>query len=429
MATNSNKAVERKLCAILAADIVGYSDHMHRDEVGTFHALRQCRDVVDPIISNYGGRTFSTAGDSVVAEFPSASNSLLCAQEMQRAIEVRNKNPHDGPEILFRIGLNVGDVVITGNDLIGGGVNIAARLEALAEPGGVFLSGSVYDQIVHDAGITDRLTIEDIGLKKVKNIDEPIRVYRLIRVPTVANFQEEEKSQQEIEALQLDTPSGPQILVISDKWAIGREGSGQPVAINVTHPRVSRIGRQAQITYQDGSFSITDLDSSNGTFLNEELLLPMQTQKLLFRNNRCEISLGGGREPARKGNCRFNVDSVDGPNQVLRIFLNPSILNKPDTIRKSEGWAGLLEEASRTWVLGASEIFIGGDPDCGVHIPDTTEKGFKVAVTRSQGKYLFSSIGPAEALLNGSAIGKQKEASHGDILTFGEVNISIGGIP
>ena len=76
---------------------------------------------------------------------------------------------------------------------------------------------------------------------------------------------------QEIEALQLDTPSGKQTLVIGDKWAIGREGSGQPVAIKVTHPRVSRIGRQAQITYQDASFSITDLDSSNGTFLNDEL--------------------------------------------------------------------------------------------------------------------------------------------------------------
>ena len=143
MATNSNTRVERKLCAILAADIVGYSDHMNRDEVGTFHALRQCRDVVDPIISDYGGRTFFTAGDSVVAEFPSAGNCVLCAQEMQNAIDVRNDNPHDGPEMVFRIGLNVGDVVITGDDLIGGGVNIAARLEALAEPGGVYLSGSV----------------------------------------------------------------------------------------------------------------------------------------------------------------------------------------------------------------------------------------------------------------------------------------------
>ena len=80
-------------------------------------------------------------------------------------------------------------------------------------------------------------------------------------------------------------------------------------------------------------------------------------------------------------------------------------------------------------MLGASEIFVGGDPDCGVYIPDATEKGFKVAVTRSQGKYLFSSIGPAEALLNGSAIGEQQEVSHGDVLTLGEVSISISTIP
>ena len=433
MATNSNTRVERKLCAILAADIVGYSDHMNRDEVGTFHALRQCRDVVDPIISDYGGRTFFTAGDSVVAEFPSAGNCVLCAQEMQNAIDVRNDNPHDGPEMVFRIGLNVGDVVITGDDLIGGGVNIAARLEALAEPGGVYLSGSVYDQIAQDTTVTDLLVIEEIGLKELKNIPEPIRVYRLIKsrhsVPIVADLQGKEQSPPEIGALQMDTPNGPMMLVIGTELAIGREVGGEPVAVSVTNPRVSRVGRQARIDYQDGTFTITDLDSSNGTFLNDDLLLPQQAHALVYHDGRCEISVGGGREPPRKGLCRFIVDAIEAPDPVLRISLSRSILNKPEISSIVKTWTGLLEEVSKTWVLSAGRILVGGDLDCGVHLPGTTAEGFKVAVERLQGQYSLSSIGPAEAILNGTPFKEKRAVTQGDVLTLGEVSITIGTIP
>ncbi len=165
--------VKRKLAAILAADAVGYSRLMAHDEEGTMRVLSAHRSVIDGIIDFHGGRIVGTAGDSVLAEFASPVEALRCAVEIQAALKTRNASLPEASRLLFRIGINLGDVMVKGDDLLGDGVNVAARLEGIAEPGGICISSSVYDQI---AGKLD-LGFVEMGEQSLKNIDRPIRVY------------------------------------------------------------------------------------------------------------------------------------------------------------------------------------------------------------------------------------------------------------
>jgi class 3 adenylate cyclase len=169
--------VKRKLAAILAADAVGYSRLMAADEEGTMKILSVHRAVIDGIIEFHEGRIVGTAGDSVLAEFGSPVEAVRCAVEMQDALKTRNDSLPEGQRMLFRIGVNLGDVMEKGDDLLGDGVNIASRLETIAEPGGICVSSSVYDQI---AGKLD-LGFVDIGTQSLKNIQRPIQVYRVER--------------------------------------------------------------------------------------------------------------------------------------------------------------------------------------------------------------------------------------------------------
>ena len=431
-----NNGIERKLCAILAADVVGYSDLMHADEEATIQALKECRGVVDAIIESYGGRIIFAAGDSVVAEFALAGNCVLCAQDMQAAIDARNGKRHAGPDMLFRIGLNVGDVVINNDDLLGEGVNIAARLEALAVPGGVYLSGSVYDQVTADPTVTDHLTIEAIGNKKLKNIAEPIRVYQLIKSEPSEALERGPAEPppdtgylSDTGALQFETPDGPVTLVIGKELAIGRivnrEADHLPIAVGVSHAQVSRIGRQALIEYLKGSFTITDLDSSNGTFLNDDPLVPRQSRDLTFEHGPCEISVGGGRNPPKKGDCRIIVNVIEAPDPTLRLSLDRSILEDPDLTRSAGVWADRRQDARRVWVLGTGRILIGGDPDCGVSLRGAARQAAKVAVDWVQGQYFLSPIGPGDVSLNGELLKEQTAVSDGDVLGYGELGITI----
>ncbi|HEX3097852.1 MAG TPA: adenylate/guanylate cyclase domain-containing protein [Usitatibacter sp.] len=167
--------VTRKLAAILAADAVGYSRLMGRNEEGTVQVLSSHRVVIDGLIEAHHGRIVGTAGDSVLAEFASAVGALRCAVEIQQALETRNAALPEASRMRFRIGINLGDVVVKGDDLLGDGVNVAARIEGIAEPGGICISSSVYDQI---AGKLD-LGFVEMGEQALKNIDRPIRVYRV----------------------------------------------------------------------------------------------------------------------------------------------------------------------------------------------------------------------------------------------------------
>jgi TolB-like protein len=167
--------VERKLSAIFAADVEGYSRLMGRDEVGTLRTLTAYRVVIDLLIASYRGRIFNTAGDSLVADFASAVDAVQCAVAVQEAITKENSSRPAGEQMRFRIGIHVGDIMVQGDNLFGDAVNIAARLEVLAEPGGICVSVTVRDQI------GTKLSVEfiDLGEQQVKNIAQPIRAYQI----------------------------------------------------------------------------------------------------------------------------------------------------------------------------------------------------------------------------------------------------------
>src|SRR6201993_4724250 len=166
----------RRLTAILAADVAGYSRLMGADEEGTHERLKgHLRELVDPKINEHRGRIVKNTGDGLLAEFSSAVNAVRCAAEVQRAMVDRNADVPESKRIRFRIGLNLGDVIIEPEDIFGDGVNIAARLEALAEPGGICVSRVVRDQI------GDKLPypFADLGEQSVKNIARPVRSYAM----------------------------------------------------------------------------------------------------------------------------------------------------------------------------------------------------------------------------------------------------------
>jgi TolB-like protein/class 3 adenylate cyclase/Flp pilus assembly protein TadD len=164
---------KRKLAAILHADVVGFSRLMGEDEAGTHRALGQLRAAVDPLIAVHGGRIVGTAGDSLLADFPSVVDALSCAVEMQRTSRAINDPISPERRLELRIGVNLGDVIVDGDNIFGDGVNIAARLEALAQPGTVCISQTVYDQVRNKLDLDYR----PLGSHRVKNIAEPVRAY------------------------------------------------------------------------------------------------------------------------------------------------------------------------------------------------------------------------------------------------------------
>jgi adenylate cyclase len=167
--------IQRKLAAILAADVHQFSKLMGEDEAGTLADLRACRQIVDSIIAEHHGRIFGSAGDSVVAEFASAVSAVVCAVECQRAIAARNAQPVTRP-LQFRIGVNIGDVIVEGNNLYGDGVNVAARLESVARPGSICVSAKVYDEVRRK--LSD-ISFVDGGAQKLKNIEDPVAIYHI----------------------------------------------------------------------------------------------------------------------------------------------------------------------------------------------------------------------------------------------------------
>ncbi len=174
---------QRRLAAILAADVVGFSRLMERDEAGTLAVLKARRKaVLDPLIASHQGRIFKVMGDGMLVEFGSAVNAVQCAIEMQQAMAAASSDLPEDRRIMLRIGVNLGDVMVEDGDLYGDGVNIAARLEGIAEPGGIVVSGTVHDYVKNkvSAGFFD------LGPQSLKNITEPVRCYRIAGGPVGA---------------------------------------------------------------------------------------------------------------------------------------------------------------------------------------------------------------------------------------------------
>src|SRR2546425_6470769 len=167
--------MERKLAALLSADVKGYSRLMGEDEEATICTLIAYRQVMAALIVQYRGRVVDSPGDNLLAEFASAVDAVQCAIAIQQALKTKNTDLPAERRMEFRIGINVGDVIVEGPQIYGDGVNIAARLEALAEGGGICLSGTVYDQVENKLP----LSYESLGEQTVKNIAKPVRVYRV----------------------------------------------------------------------------------------------------------------------------------------------------------------------------------------------------------------------------------------------------------
>jgi len=171
-----DERVQRKLAAILAVDVVSFSRMMDEDEAGTLAQLKTLRrELFEPKTAQYGGRTFKNTGDGALVEFQSANDAFQCAVEIQRALVRRNADVPEDRRITLRMGMSLGDVMVDGDDLYGNGVNVAARMESLAEPGEIYISGNVHE---HVGDLLD-VILEDLGEQKVKNISQPVRTFRV----------------------------------------------------------------------------------------------------------------------------------------------------------------------------------------------------------------------------------------------------------
>ena len=172
----AEERVQRRLAAILVADVVGYSRLMEQDETGTLDRLKALRrELFEPKTKEYGGRIFKTTGDGALVEFKSAVDAVNSAVDIQQSLALRNQDEPNKQQIGLRIGISLGDVIVEGSDLYGNGVNVASRMEGLAEPGGICVSGNVHEHI----GTSLDVNFEDLGEQSVKNIDRPVRCYRV----------------------------------------------------------------------------------------------------------------------------------------------------------------------------------------------------------------------------------------------------------
>ncbi|MQX08887.1 adenylate/guanylate cyclase domain-containing protein, partial [Sinorhizobium fredii] len=173
----AEERVRRRLAAIVVADVVGYSRLMEEDEVTTLAVLKERRaTILQPVVRAHGGRIVKVMGDGVLLEFASAVNALSGAIDLQRKMADKNAALPDARRIVLRIGINLGDVVIDGGDVYGDGVNIAARIQSLAEPGAIYVSAGIRDQVKRKLA----LGFDDLGPKSLKNIAEPVHVYRVL---------------------------------------------------------------------------------------------------------------------------------------------------------------------------------------------------------------------------------------------------------
>src|SRR6516164_6263777 len=249
--------VERRLAAILAADVAGYSRLMGVDEVGTLAALKaHRREIVDPAIAAHHGRIVKTTGDGMLVEFASAVDAVTCAVAVQ---EKMADQTGEGPRIQFRVGINIGDIIIDGEDIFGDGVNLAARVENECEPGGVCLSGNAFEQVRGKTGFI----FDDLGERSLKNIDRPIRLYAA--QPGTASRPASAK--QLAESTKLHLPDKPSIAVLPfDNMGEAAEdvyfadGIAEDIITELSrYPDLFVVARNSSFTYRGKAVRITDV--------------------------------------------------------------------------------------------------------------------------------------------------------------------------
>src|SRR5712664_1183042 len=246
--------VERRLAAILAADVAGYSRLIEADEEGTLNRLKALRaEVIDPRIAGHQGRIVKTTGDGLLVEFASVVDALRCAAEMQAALAEGNAPIPPDRRIAFRIGVHQGDIVVEDGDIFGDGVNVAARLEGLAEPGGICVSARVQEDAAGRLG----LAFEDMGEQALKNIARPVRVYRVRATRATPNETTPKATPTEI-APALALPDKPSIVVLPFQNMSGdpeqeffADGIAEDIITALSrYPSLFVIARNSSFTYK-----------------------------------------------------------------------------------------------------------------------------------------------------------------------------------
>jgi adenylate cyclase len=257
---------ERRLTAILAADVAGFSRLMEADEEGTLAQLKASRRALgDPKIAEYLGRIVKTTGDGILVEFASVVNAVRCAVAVQRGMMKRNADVSSERQMVFRVGINVGDIIIDGGDIFGDGVNIAARLEALADPGGICISARVYEDTL---GKVD-LSVDDLGEQALKHMARPVRVYR---VRMEADEAISAKTQRSPTPAALSLPVKPTIAVLpfdsfagDERWQRIADGIVEEIITDlVRHGEMGVIARHSTFAFKDKRMDLREVGRSLG---------------------------------------------------------------------------------------------------------------------------------------------------------------------
>jgi adenylate cyclase len=257
---SNEQKVTRKLRAIFSADVKGYSVLMADDEVSTIQTLKDYRNIMSTCIEQRGGRIVDAVGDNLLAEFDSAVDAVQCAVEVQKGLRDKNQELPEDKKMEFRIGINIADVIEDGDSIFGDGVNVAARIESLADAGGICVSRSTYDQIRNKL----ELSFDYYGEHKVKNIKEPVRVYKILLEPNI--------DYESITGETLELPDKPSVAVLPFKNLSGDPGQeffsdGFTEDIITTLAKIHSmfvVARESSFTFKGKSVKIQEIGRDLG---------------------------------------------------------------------------------------------------------------------------------------------------------------------
>lgn len=360
--------VQRRLQTILAADVVGYSSLMEDDEDKTVRSLQGCRGVFDGIIENFDGRIITTAGDSVIAVFSSAFDAVDCATKSQIALEKYCADNAGNSLIQFRMGINVGDLMITGSDTYGTAINIAARLESVADPCAVFISDSVYRLVCEKSDVE----FLDRGDFTVKNIAEPVRAYSVKRIKDVEPTGLIDKIKISVNRfdVKLAMQQGPFYLRFGDTVNVGRSRNLNSSDVVVGFRRASQLGKQTRVRISSDGIVLADSGSTNGTFVNDVPLAEGQEMNVSLSEPPVRLSLGGIRTPPVKGPCRFILEPFQHGDLALKFNLAPETRRLVGEGGLDAEWPDNERDFAATWIVATAGLLIGPGGECPIHIRD-----------------------------------------------------------
>lgn len=415
--------IRRRLHGILAADVAGYSALMEADEDGTVRTLRGCRAVFDEIIENFGGRIIATAGDSVVAVFTSVLDAVECGIEAQKALATYHAGQPEKPLIQFRMGVNLGDLMITESDTLGTAINVAARLESIADPGSVFISEAVYRHIRDNPEIK----VEDRGAFTVKNIAEPVHAYSVEALngneaAAEAGDGDNTKVSQGCDAILL-TERGPYYLRFGASVDVGRGQKPESADVVIGFRRASKLGRQARLHLTKEGIGVADCGSTNGTFVNSSAVPEGGETVVRFAETPAELCLGGIRVPPVKGPCRFLVEPIRVDDAAMRIRLLPETKRHVGEEAMQAEWPHSDRDFAATWVVATGAFTIGSGGECVIDLPDLANEGARARLAPNFRGFTLTPMNGADLTIDGHAIREQTNITDGSQITLDGVSL------